>query len=121
MMDTSPAVDALIGMAVESWRFSRNYERLLDKMDAGERTRHISQLRWFLQKLVESLELVGMRLVDVSGQPYTPGSAVTPINLDEFDSDDELVISYMLEPVIMDQNGVVRMGKVVLQKVEKHE
>lgn len=117
-MNDSLTVGALLDLAVESWRFSRNFEHVLEKLDAGDKSRHLSQFKWFIQRIAGALEAVGMRLVDVSGQSYTPGIAATPINLDEFEPDDELVISYMLEPVIMGKDGVVRMGKVVLHKAE---
>ena len=42
--------DAIISMAIESWRFGRVFDRLLTKLDAGEQKRYKSQLRWFMKK-----------------------------------------------------------------------
>lgn len=91
------------------------------KAGCGEKSRYLSQFRWFIQKIAVTLEAVDMRLVDVSGQLYTPGIAATAINLDDFEPDANLIISYMLEPIIMGTDGVVRIGKVVLHKAENHE
>lgn len=121
MGEHADIIAALIEITVESWRFSKNYEHLLDKLDAGERSRHLSQYRWFIQKIADSLTAAGMRIIDVSGQTYTAGIAATPININEFDPADTLEVSYMLEPIIMNENGVVRTGKVVLHKVEGNE
>ena len=41
--------NAVISMAVESWRFGRVFDRLLTKLDAGEQNRYKSQFRWFSQ------------------------------------------------------------------------
>ena len=43
--------DAVISMAIESWRFARVFDRLLLKLDAGEQNRYKSQFRWFIKKV----------------------------------------------------------------------
>ena len=48
---------SLIDMAVESWRFARLFGRLVSKLDAGEGSRYVNQLRYFQKKLEDSLEL----------------------------------------------------------------
>jgi len=45
--------DAVISMAVESWRFGRVLDRLLTKLDAGEQNRYKNQFQWFPIKKVE--------------------------------------------------------------------
>ncbi len=118
--DTTPERmrEALIRMAVESWRFGKVFERLLQRLDAGEKSRFASRLRWFLKQTAEGLESAGLKTVDVEGQPYDPGLAATPLNLDEFDSGDSLIVDQMLDPVIMGREGIVRTGTVILRKVE---
>jgi len=37
--------NAVIHMAIESWRFGKVFERLLIKLDVGESKRYTSQLR----------------------------------------------------------------------------
>jgi hypothetical protein len=39
--------DSLIDMAVESWRFSRLFARVMNKLDAGEAARYANQVRYF--------------------------------------------------------------------------
>ena len=109
---------SLIDIAVESWRFSRVFERLLAKLDAGEKGRYMSQYRWFLKKIEEGLGDAGMRIINVEGHPFDPGMAATPLNIEEFESEDALIVDQMLEPIIMGPEGVVRAGTVTLRKVE---
>ena len=59
------------------------------------------------------------KLVSVEEHPYDPGMAVTPLNIDEFDSSDRLVVDQMLDPIIMGRNGIMKMGTVTLRKVEQ--
>ena len=120
--DTNGRVEMLtqvvIGMAVESWRFGRTYDRLLTKLDAGEQNRYKSQFRWFIKKVEEALEQADLRIVNVEGHPFDPGMAATPLNIAEFDEKDALMVDQMIEPIIMGKEGLVKIGTVTLRKVE---
>ena len=109
---------SLLDVAVESWRFGRLFDRLLLKLDAGEQGRYRGQFRWFQRKLEASLTDAGMRIVNVEGHAFDPGIAATPLNIEEFSSEDALVVDQMLEPIIMGPDGVVRTGTVTLRKVK---
>ena len=45
--------------------------------------------------------------------------AVTPLNIDDFDTDEGLVIAQMIEPILMDGGSVRRTGTVLLKKVNE--
>ena len=110
--------EAIISMAIESWRFGRVFDRLLIKLDAGEQKRYKSQLRWFMKKMEESLEQVDLRIVNVEGHPFDPGMAATPLNIEDFNSEDSLIVDQMLEPIIMGKDGLVKMGTIILRRIE---
>ena len=110
--------DAVISMAIESWRFARVFDRLLLKLDAGEQNRYKSQFRWFIKKDEEALEQADLKLVNVEGHPFDPGMAATPLNIEEFDANDALIVDQMIEPIIMGKEGLVKTGTVTLVKVE---
>lgn len=110
--------DAVINMAVESWRFGRVFDRLLLKLDAGEQQRYTSQFRWFLKKFEDALEQADLRIVNIEGHPFDPGMAATPLNIEEFDANDVLIVDQMLEPIIMGKEELVKTGIVTLRKVE---
>jgi hypothetical protein len=107
----------LIDMAVESWRFSRLFARLVTRVDAGEANRYLNQLRYFQKKLEDSLDASGMRLVNVEGHPFDPGMAASALNLGDFEPEDSLLVDQMVEPIIMGPNGLKREGTVLLRKV----
>lgn len=44
--------------------------------------------------------------------------AVTPLNIEEFEPDDVLVVEQMLEPIIMGEQGLIKTGTVTLRKIE---
>ena len=107
----------VIGMAVESWRFGKTYDRLLTKLDAGEQNRYKSQFRWFIKKVEEALEQADLRIVNVEGHPFDPGMAATPLNIEEFDANDALMVDQMIEPIIMGKEGLIKTGTVTLRQV----
>ena len=110
--------NAVISMAIESWRFGRVFDRLLLKLDAGEQSRYQNQFRWFMKKVEEALKQADLRIVNVEGLPFDPGMAATPLNIEEFDTTDTLVVDQMIEPIIMGQEGMVKAGTATLRKVE---
>jgi hypothetical protein len=109
---------SLIDIAVESWRFSRLFGKVVSKLDAGESGRYANQLRYFQKKVEESLDSNGLRLVNVEGQPYDPGMAASALNVGDFGPDDVLLVDQMVEPIIMGPNGLRKQGTVMLRKVE---
>ena len=115
--DVKLLTKSLLDIAVESWRFGRLFERLLLRLDAGEQGRYRGQFRWFQRQLEDSLSDAGMRIVNVEGSAFDPGIAATPLNIEEFGSEEALVVDQMLEPIIMGPEGVIRTGTVTLKKV----
>lgn len=109
---------SLIDIAVDSWRFSRLFGKIVSKLDAGESGRYANQLRYFQKRVEESLELNGLKLVNVEGQPYDPGMAASALNVGDFDPEDVLLVDQMVEPIIMGPNGLRKQGTVMLRKVE---
>ena len=110
--------ESVICLAVEAWRISRVFERVLAKLDEGEQGRYKNQFRWFLKKVEEAMNHAELKIVNVEGHPFDPGLAATPVNIEEFDSQDSLVVDQMLEPIIMGKEGLVRAGTVTLKKVD---
>ena len=106
----------LASLAIESWRLSKSFERLLTKSDPMEQRKYKSKLSWFNKKLNETLEEANLKFINLENQKYDTGAAVTAINLDDFQPDDDLEIDQMIEPIVMSNEGVLRAGTVVLRK-----
>lgn len=117
--DSEKLTQSLIDISIEAWRFGKLFERLLSKLDAGEQGRYRGQFRWFQKKLDESLDAAQLKLVNVEGQLYDAGMAATPLNIDEFESDDTLMVDQMIEPIIMGPEGIIKTGTVTLMQKGK--
>ena len=115
---SDPVRGALLSLAVEGWRFTRAYLRLISKLDAGDQNRFASQYRYFQKQLEDKLGVIGFRFVNIEGLPFDPGMAATAINISDFHSEDRLIVDQMLEPIIMSETGIIKMGTVLLRKVD---
>src|SRR5436190_15775214 len=91
----------LAELAVESWRFAKDYAKVVSKLDANEQGRFANKLHYYVQRLTTSLEQVGMKVVNLENQPFDMGMAADVLNLDEFAKGETLFVDQMLEPVIM--------------------
>jgi len=120
-MDTVSTVQleqSLINMAVESWRFSKVFLKMMNAPHASESNRHANQLRYFQKKIKQNLEFVDLSLVDLEGQVFDIGMAVSAINIDDFAPEDDLLVEQMIEPLIMSSMGIKQEGTVILRKVK---
>ena len=118
IQDEGRLEQSLIDIAVESWRFSRLFGKVVGKLDAGDSGRYINQIRYFQKKVEENLDSNGLKLVNVEGQHYDAGMAASALNLGDFGPDDVLLVDQMLEPIIMGPKGLRKQGTVMLRKVE---
>jgi hypothetical protein len=121
--DQNSASDRLestvIDMAIEGWRFLRLFSRVVGKLDAGDGSRYVNQIRYFQRKIEASLEANGLSLVNVEGQQFEPGIAASALNLGDFAPEDNLMVDQMVEPIIMGPEGLKRQGTVMLRKVQQ--
>lgn len=109
---------ALIEVAVESWKFSRIFARVINKLDAGEAGRYVNQLRYFQKKVEQNLDAAGLKLVNVEGHAFDPGMAASPLNIEDFGPEEVLLVDQMVEPIIMGPDGLKKQGTVMLRKAQ---
>lgn len=111
--------ESLIAIASELFRFQRVFAKAISKLDIDEQSKYSSQFAWFSKKVIKALEEAGLKIVNVDGQLYDPGMAVTPLNIEDFETDDILYVEQTMEPIIMQENAVVKTGTVILGRVQK--
>ena len=108
-----------LSLVVEAWKFARFFRDITPKLGAEDYARCERRCSWFCRKLDEIAGDMGLRIIDIPpGTGYDPGMAVTPLNIDDFDAEDSLQVSAVIEPVIMSGDSVVRTGTVILRRAE---
>ena len=109
---------SLVSIASELFRFQHVFEKAVSKLAIDEQNKYMSQYAWFSKKVVKALTDANLKPLNLEGQLYDPGMAVTPLNIDDFEPDDPLYIMQMIEPIIMQDDIVLKTGTVILGRVE---
>jgi hypothetical protein len=110
----------IIKVVTENWRLVKLFQKVTSKLDVSEQNRYINQLRYFEKTINNCLQDVGMKIIHLEGQVYDSGMAVSPINIDEFEQEDQLIIDQVLEPLIMGNDGTIKkQGLVNLKTKDK--
>jgi len=116
MQEESKLLDSLISIAFEFFRFQDVFEKMLGKLDYDEQLKYRNQYSWFSKKVDRALESAQIKVLNLQGKLYDPGMAVSPLNIDDFNKGDQLYIVQMIEPTILQNDAVYRIGTVVLGK-----
>lgn len=115
MNDTNEKLtNSLISIASELFRFQQVFSKAISKLELDEQSKYSSQFAWFSKKVLKAIDEANLRIVDVTGQLYDPGMAVTPLNIEDFEPNDILYVKQMMEPIIMNGDTVVKTGTVIL-------
>ena len=106
---------ALIEMILESWRFLNAFRNAMTSLSFDEQRRYLGRYSWFHRRLKEIAETVGLRIIEINqGEAYDIGMAVTALNVEDFQADENLFVEQMIEPIIMERDSVIRLGSVML-------
>ena len=116
MADEERTINNLADIAAETYRLRGVFSRAVRNAEPGEKKKYMSQFGWFEKKVQAALGDMGIRVVDLTGEKYDPGMAVTPLNLDDFDTDTGLIIDRMMEPIVMQGSRLIRTGTVMLRE-----
>lgn len=117
--DDNKLRESIIDIACEHHRFKHVFAKAISKLDIEEQNKYSSQFAWFSKKVVKALDKAGLKIINVDGQLYDPGMAVTPLNIEDFETDDILYVEQTMEPIIMQENTVVKTGTVILGRTQK--
>ena len=108
--------EKIIELTTDAWYLAKIFERAILQLNLDQPRRYTSRIEWFLKKAEESLNDVGLRIVNVEGHVYDTGMAAAPVNMEEFDVDDSLEVTWMVEPIIMKGTDLMKRGKVYLRR-----
>ena len=111
--------EIIVKIVTENWRLMKLFMKVLTKLDASEANRYLYQVRYFQKTIYDSLDEAGMKIVNLEGQLFDAGMAATPLNIDEFETEDKLIVEQMIEPLIMKDGTIRKQAIINLVKVEQ--
>ena len=115
-------VQGLISMITEAYRMREFTGDLVSRIsDPKINRKGINQVSRFDKFFFNGLDKLGMQILNFTGSKYDTGLPITPINLEDFNDGDDLIIEVMLEPTIKfkDTADIIKKGVVVLGRINK--
>lgn len=92
------------------------FQKSIDLRDIKSAGRQSNEVRYFHRKMEDPLAPLGLRIVELEGEPYHLGMAATALNAADFDAEYDLFVDEMMEPVVMGADGIRRTGTIMLTK-----
>lgn len=114
-------IESVALLCVEYWKLAAATEKALRGILASDGKRLEAQLKFSRRQLDVLLQDLELRLVDFSGERFHPGLAVSVDNPGDYEEDEKLVVGKTLEPTVMSDMTVIRLGRVILAPDEQYK
>jgi hypothetical protein len=104
-------------LCVEHWKLIQRFAKSLALVPEADRAKLESQLRYSELQLNSLASEAGLKLITFDGEHYGPGCPASADNLDEFESDEPLIVAKTLEPTVVQDMRTLLAGRVLLSQV----
>lgn len=113
--------DVVAQLCVEFWKLAKATRKATQQLPEGESRRLEGQLNFSDRQLSMIVEHLGFRLVEFDGEVFHAGLAASADNVGDYSDDVDLVVSKTLEPTVMADMKVVRLGRVIVKAAENEK
>lgn len=117
MITEDNEIQSVSVILAEGWRLQKFTANLMSYIpDPRWQKKWQNQVIRYNKHTKAAAEKLGIELVDFTGELFTDGLPVYPINLSDFSPEEELIVEMMMEPTIKvkDSTEIVHKGPVVL-------
>lgn len=113
----------IVDFVVEEFRFLKSYVSLLNKVLSDDRQKYKSVYDFHVQKIAGIMAECNLKIVELEGKKYDDGLSITPLNIEDFEKNDVLIVKQVIEPLIIStkDGSIIRSGTVMLEKTEIQE
>ena len=113
----------IVDFVVEEYRFLKSYVSLLNKVLSDDRQKYKSVNDFHVQKIADIMAECNLKIVELEGKKYDDGLSITPLNIEDFEKNDVLIVKQVIEPLIISTKDgtIIRSGTVILEKMEIQE
>lgn len=101
-------------LATEWWKLANRVMRLCYEFAPDRAVREQAMVQYARRRIASMLSEHDLRMIDHTGAAYSPSIPAEPVNGEEFNSADELVVIDMIEPTIMRGTRIVSRGRVAV-------
>lgn len=115
------SADTVAQLCVEYWKLSKATRKAIDRLTDNDGRRLEGQLNFSDRQLSLLIDQLGFRLVEFEAEEFHAGLSASADNAGDYSDDVDLVVAKTLEPTIMADMKVIRLGRVLVEpaKIEK--
>ncbi|GLO69710.1 hypothetical protein MACH17_12270 [Phaeobacter inhibens] len=108
-------------LCVEFWKLSNATKKAIERLPESESRRLKGQLNFSDRQLAMLVDQLGLKLIDFETEGFHAGLATSADNAGDYPDETDLVVSKTLEPTVMADMKVIRLGRVLVEptKIEK--
>ena len=105
----------------EYWKLAVATERAVEQMPERAGRRLTGRVTFSKRQLDVLMQEMKLRFVDFAGEQFYPGLAVSIDNVTDYKDEESLVISKTLEPTVMSDMVVIRLGRATVAPVKQEK
>lgn len=105
-----------LSLIKEFWKVQKGFANILEELDEAKRARYENQYRFFVKRITQIYGVFDYKVVNLEGEIFDVGMPITPLNIEEFATEEILVIKQMIEPIIIQGEQVLQLGVAILER-----
>lgn len=113
--------DVVAQLCVDYWKLCKVTWKAIDHLPDDNRRRLEGQLNFSDRQLSMLLDQLGFRLIEFETEEFHAGLSASADNAGDFSDEVDLVVSKTLEPTIMANMKVIRLGRVLVEPAKSEK
>lgn len=113
--------ETLALLCVEFWKLSNVTVKAIERLSESENRRLKSQLNFSDRQFSMLLDQLGLKLIDFEEEVFHAGLATSADNIGDFPDEADLVVSKTLEPTVVADMKVIRLGRVLVEPAKSEK
>ncbi len=114
--DILPDLAPVALLCVEFWKLSKASLRAASQLPEREGKRLAAQARFSDLQLSTIAGKMGLSVISFDGESYTTGMPASADNGEDYDENDDLVVTKTVEPAIVRNMKVIHKGRVLVDR-----
>lgn len=117
----SMKAESVAQLCVEFWKLSNATKKAIERLPESESRRLKGQLNFSDRQLTMLVDQLGLKLIDFEEEAFHAGLATSADNARDFPDETDLIVSKTLEPTVMADMKVIRLGRVLVEPAKSEK
>lgn len=115
-VETTAVNQTIALLATEWFKATRRALKITAEKDPTRLAREKALLAYSHRRVGDALEQLGLRLCVFDSHEYSPAVPAEPVNPEDFESEEGLIVAETIEPTVLYQGRILLRGKILLAK-----